>query len=310
MSFSFAAISWNQPKICPSAQWDQNSASFASSSVVGSLPSSIFVTRNNTVVLARRDTGTIVGWQNGSSNARFTIPSTVSSGRSIFVTNDDEILVDNQCPDGQVERWTMNGTQLHPSIIMGSTCYGLFVDINDDVYCSHRDKHQITRRPLNTHDQTFTVVAGTGCAGSASHMLSSPRGIFVTINRDLYVADSGNDRIQYFRHGETNGTTVVGVGAPGTITLNNPVAVILDADENMYISDEGNGMIVKSGPYGSQCIIGCRLLGLFALSSPRQLSFDPFGNLYLADFGLDKAMKFMIQNNNCGKREPLLLIWL
>ena len=91
-------------------------------------------------------------------------------------------------------------------------CYGVFVDISDNLYCSMGDRHKVVAQSLNSGSNALTVVAGTGCPGSAANMLYFPRGIFVDINFDLYVADCYNNRIQLFHLGQSIGLTVAGNG--------------------------------------------------------------------------------------------------
>ena len=88
-------------------------------------------------------------------------------------------------------------------------------------------------------------------------MLYNPYGIFVDINFDLYVADCSNSRVQLFQLGQSNALTVAGSAAPGTITLNCPTAIVLDADKYLFIADYNNHRIVGSGPNGFQCVVGC-----------------------------------------------------
>ncbi len=85
-------------------------------------------------------------------------------------------------------------------------------------------------------------------------MLYNPNGIFVDNNFNLYVADTGNHRIQFFQSGQLTATTVVGKGAPGTISLYNPTDVLLDADGYLFIVDSGNYRIVGSASNGFRCI--------------------------------------------------------
>jgi hypothetical protein len=116
--------------------------------------------------------------------------------------------------------------------------------------------HQVVKRWLNDNASTSSIAAGTGTSDSTSNALSNPYGIFVDINFDLYVADAGNHRIQLFRSGQLNGTTVAGVGSPSpTIILNQPTGVVLDADKYLFIVDEYNHHIVRSGPDGFRCIV-------------------------------------------------------
>ena len=75
---------------------------------------------------------------------------------------------------------------------VNSSCTGLFIDINDTLYCSmYSNHHQVVKRWLNDTDMTSTIAAGTGTSGSASNELNGPDGIFVDVNFDLYVADCG-----------------------------------------------------------------------------------------------------------------------
>ena len=89
-----------------------------------------------------------------------------------------------------------------------SQCFGLFIDSNNDLYCSQYNAYQVLRKSLQDPSSPTTIVAGTGCWRSTATTLVNPWGIFVTDQFDLYVADSGNDRIQVFRSEAINATTV------------------------------------------------------------------------------------------------------
>ena len=189
-------------------------------------------------------------------------------------------------------------------MLASGPCNGLFVDIYDSLYCSLWDYHRVTKKLVASDANTSVTVAGTGTAGSRSNMLSFPCGIFVDANLSLYVADYGNSRVQLFRQGQLNGTTMAGNGAPGTISLNGPAQVVLDADGYLFIADHGNSRIVGSGPNGFRCIVACSGSsgsGANQLSSPYDLSFDSYGNLYVADRFNNRIQKFMLARNSCGE---------
>ena len=140
-------------------------------------------------------------------------------------------------------------------------------------------------------------------------MLSNPHGIFINVALDLYVADSGNHRIQMFPDGASNATTVAGNGAPGTISLNQPRAVVLDALDVLFIADTMNHRIVASGSGGFRCILGCGgRAGSSAneLNTPVSLSFDRDGNLLVVDQGNARIQKFEMQIIACRKWMPYL----
>jgi DNA-binding beta-propeller fold protein YncE len=158
---------------------------------------------------------------------------------------------------------------------------------------------------LNSSLNILKIVAGTGSADSASNTLDNPRGIFVDINFNLYVADCGNDRIQLFQSGKLFGITIAGNSSLNTtITLNCPTGIILDADNYLYIVDSGNQRIIASGSNGFQCLVGCSGTSGSAanqLNNPWSISFDSYGNIFVTDQGNHRIQKFIFSINSCGK---------
>jgi DNA-binding beta-propeller fold protein YncE len=187
---------------------------------------------------------------------------------------------------------------------VNQSCYGLFVDINDNLYCSIGAFHQVVMQSLNNNPNTLKGVAGTGCPGIASNMLYSPRGIFVDIDLSLYVADASNNRIQLFLAGQLDAITVAGNGVSGSITLNYPTGIMLDNDGNLFISEESNSRITASGPNGFRCLVGCTGLSGSAsnqLHNPYGLTFDSYGNIFVTDASNNRTQRFLLATNSCGK---------
>jgi hypothetical protein len=155
-----------------------------------------------------------------------------------------------------------------------------------------------------------TTAAGNGILGSGSSMLSGPYGIFVDIELNLYVADTVNHRIQLFQSGQINGTTIAGNGALGTVTLNYPAGIILDADCYLFIADASLKHIVGSGPAGYRCIVECSGESGTAsnqFNAPYALSFDSFANMFVVDSDNNRIQKFLLATNSCGKYHYILL---
>ncbi|CAF1273766.1 unnamed protein product [Rotaria sordida] len=165
------------------------------------------------------------------------------------------------------------------------------------------DYHQVTKQSLDDAN-TITTIAGTNFAGSASNMLNTPYGIFVDNNFNLYVADCGNNRVQFFLFGESEGTTVAGSEAAISFPLSCPTAVTVDGADYLFIVDSGNNRIIKSSAEGFQCVIGCSTAyGSAAdqLASPWTLAFDHQGSIFVADTNNGRLQKFDIATNSCGE---------
>jgi hypothetical protein len=287
-------VSYNLPKLDPLASWNPNAITVATSGTVGGYPYGIFVNTNNTLFVANRESSRVQIWSEGQSVPSRNITTRLNSPFAIFASVAGDVFVDNGYTNQRVDVWRSNAVNGTSAMFVKRACYGLFVDISNTLYCSMYDQHQVAVTSLNSDSNSWTVAAGDDCSGSSSNRLYNPWGIFVDFDLNLYVADFGNDRIQFFSSGQVTGTTVAGAAAPGTITLNNPTGVILDGDGYMFIVDNYAHRIIGSGPNGFRCIVGCAEIGSDAhqLRYPVGLSFDSHGNIFVADKDNHRIQKF------------------
>ena len=271
----------------------------------GISPAGIFINTNNTIYVVDQANNQILMWLEGDINPTKTISGNLNTPYGLFVTMSDDIYVDNGILNHRLDKWTSNATNSTPVMYVDSACYNVFIDMNDNLYCSEYFLHQVLMKSLNSGINESTVAAGTGCPGMASHMLYKPFGIFVDIYLNLYVADAGNSRIQMFPVGELNGITKVGYGAPGTNSLVWPSGIIVDDDGYLFILDHPR--VVRSGPSGFQCLVGCLGTGLasYKMSQPSYFSFDSYGNIFVVDSGNTRVQKFFLATNSCGKYDKI-----
>jgi sugar lactone lactonase YvrE len=307
-SYYFLAVSYNQPKFFSNASWNPNAITFADNNTIGQSPFDIFINTNNTIYVPNQQNGQIVIWI--EENSTLTINNSITSSNlsnpsSLFVTMSGAIYVDTLNSFGGVSEWTSNLTSGILTMRTCQKCYDLFVDISNMLYCSLGGHHQVIAKSLNYSTNEFLIVAGTGSADTALNALHNPRGIFVDINFDLYVADCGNNRIQLFYSGKLTGITVAGNRSSNiTITLNCPTGIILDADKYLFIVDNGNNRIVRSGLNGFQCLVGCSGSSGSApnqLKNPWAISFDSDGNIFVTDQGNSRIQKFIFYTTSPSK---------
>ncbi len=244
-------------------------------------------------------------WHENSINPTNIISGNFTNPLFLFVTSNGDIYIDDGKINRRVQKWIAQTNTFVTVMNVNSPCDGLFVDTNDTLYCSMSSNHQVVKKSLKDSEMTSVIVAaGTGSQGSAFNELNQPWGIFVDVNFDLYVADSGNNRIQLFQSGELNGITLAGKRSPNpTIDLACPTGIVLDAEKYLFIVDSGNDRIVGSGLNGFRCLVGCYGLGSESnrLYFPNSFSFDRSGNMFVAELGNIRIQKFEYLESCFGK---------
>jgi hypothetical protein len=297
------ALSVNKPKLSACASWNSSGITIANSSTGDSNFSNAFIDIHNTLYLVDQSKRNIQILPEKNGLQKRTIDSSLNISVGLFVTNTGDIYLDHG-NTSRITKWSANATSGKIIMYINRGCISLFITINDSLYCSINNGHQVVKISLNNNLSLWKTAAGTGCAGSALNMLDQPFGIYVDAYFDLYVADTGNDRIQLYHPKELIGTTVAGRTGVASFVLNRPTSVILDADSYLFIVDSGNQRIIRSGPNGFQCIIGCSMQSgsqPSRLCDPLTAMFDSYGNIYIMNQNKNGIQKYLLATNSCGK---------
>ncbi|MGV3559149.1 NHL domain-containing protein [Larkinella arboricola] len=191
--------------------------------------------------------------------------------------------------------------------------YGVAVDSQGNIFIADRYNHRIRKV---TPNGIISTVVGTGTQGfggdggpAVQANLSSPYGVAVDTQGNLFIADFGNNRI---RKVTANGmiNTVAGTGTQGfsgdggpatTASLRHPRGVAVDTQGNLFIADLDNQRIRKvssggiittvagNGTYGSGGDGGPATSA--GIGSPYGVAVDKQGNLFIADGSNNRIRK-------------------
>jgi sugar lactone lactonase YvrE len=207
------------------------------------------------------------------------------------------------------------------------------VDDGDQLYIADTDNNRVQEAAYSSHtewgiqmtaDDVYTIAgsaSGTlGFSGdgglATSALLSSPDGVTLDGSLNLYVSDSGNQRVREVSASTGDISTYAGdgctlategnYGPSDTAALDVPDGVATDAQGNVYVADSANNRIEEiaasshtqwgismtrgdvytvagfaDGVYGSS---GNGVVATDAyLESPEAVAVDSSGNLYIAD---------------------------
>ena len=101
--------------------------------------------------------------------------------------------------------------------------------------------------PIQNLNYTYIATLGTtGKEGTSNNKFNNPKGVAVSANNRIYVADTHNQRVQVFdgttrQYIATLGTT----GKEGTSNteFNGPSGVAVSADNRIYVTDQNNNRV-------------------------------------------------------------------
>jgi trimeric autotransporter adhesin len=166
------------------------------------------------------------------------------------------------------------------------------VDGAGNLYIADTDSQRIRRVAPNG---AITVVAGSGVPGfsgdggaATAAQFQDPNGVAVDSAGNLYIADTGNNRIRRV----TPGGVISTVAGGTTDQLNAPAGVAVDGVGTVYVADTGNNRVRRLTGGTLTTLAGTGTAGFSgdggaataaALWQPRGVAVDAAGNVYIAD---------------------------
>ena len=239
---------------------------------------------------------------------------------NLYISDSGQQVVRKVTPDGIIRPFAGSGTYGSSGDGGPATAAtmkspsGIALDSAGDLFIADSSDERI--REVTT-DGNIRTVAGNGVYGysgdggpAAGGSLNSPQGVAVDMAGNLYIADTGNQRI---RKVSRDGTirTVAGAGQSGysgdggwgtEAMLSSPLCAIVDGSTGgLLIGDTGNQRVRRMTIGGIISTVAGSGEGNFAgdggpaiaamLNQPTHAVVDRQGNLYIADTGNNRVRK-------------------
>jgi sugar lactone lactonase YvrE len=205
----------------------------------------------------------------------------------------------------------------------------LSLDNSGNLYITDAGNNRVRR--MNLSSGVINNFAGTGVAGALGDgssatgaQLSAPRQVATDLSGNVYIADSGNNKIRLVNSSSGIITTFAGTGTAGALgdggsasaaQFNAPSGLAFDAVNNLlYISDTGNNRVrrislgnnnviqtVVNQTPGTAGFSGNGNSALTAqVNSPQGLALDGTGNMFIADSGNQQIRRVAISSGQIG----------
>jgi hypothetical protein len=233
--------------------WFNNSI-YPTRTIFGNLPSphSIFVTINGDIYVGTSNSVKKVDKWILNTNASV-VAMNIGPCYGLFVDISNTLYCSLHTSHKVVKRWLGdNATTLTTAAGTGGAGsgsntlyepYGIFVDINFDLYVADFNNHRIQLFRLG---QLNGITVAGGSSSSTTITLSAPTGIVLDADKYLFIVHFNNHRI--VGSGPNGFRCLVGCsGSAGSASnlLANPRSLSFDSYGNMFVTDRSNSRIQK-----------------------------------------------------------------
>jgi uncharacterized protein (TIGR03437 family) len=185
---------------------------------------------------------------------------------------------------------------------------GVAVDASGNVYIADTTNNVI--RKITASSGNISIAAGTahfqGFAGdggkATAASLNSPTAVAVDAAGNLFIADTGNNRVREVNASNGNISTIAGTGVAGSIgdnggaatsaQLYKPSGIAVDGAGNVFIASTQTNRVLEISGGNISTVAGNGIAGTFGnggspafaeVNQPKGVAVDAAGNVYIAD---------------------------
>ena len=222
----------------------------------------------------------------------------------------------------------VTGTLLVAAAGTFSNPTGVWVDGAGKLWIADAGNNRVLRFSSFALNAAADLVLGQGgsfttfAAGVTNQAFTNPMGVSVDASSNVWVSDSGNNRVLKFPSAAATASLVIGQGAVGNTfganaagvsatALTNPTGANMDAQGGLWVTDSGNSRILRFTSPAASAVTADLTLGQANLTSgsPNRANASPDATtLNLPSFAVASANRIWIsdaQNNRALKSGPL-----
>jgi RHS repeat-associated protein len=164
--------------------------------------------------------------------------------------------------------------------------------------------NEVTEYHYIKSDRRYYAEGAIGGKGSGETEMLEPQGVAIGAEGDIYVSDTGNDRIdEYSVKGEEAAKHVRNFGKEGTANgdLKTPYGIATDSSGDVWVADTANNRIEEFSPTGTFIqVFGKEGTGEGKLKAPKGLSIDSSADAWVADSANSNVQEWTAHGSGYG----------
>jgi RHS repeat-associated protein len=231
----------------------------------------------------------------GTGNGQFKKPTgiTIDGSGNIWVVDTGNNRIEEFTSTGTyVTRFGLSGEGKQYGAYFNAPTGIVYSPVNSLLYVADSGNNMI--RAFNLYGTIqFRIGPVSGAAGTEPGHFTKPEGVTVDPAGDVWVADTGNSRVQEF---SSTGTFIRQFGSAGSGEeyLHSPKGITIGPEGNVFVADTARGRVVAYSAAGvRQYQFGSTGSGLQNMKTPAALAFDSSSNAFVLDTGNNRVEKWI-----------------